>query len=133
MAIISAYPNYHICRSTSPEKLSNSKNKDKDTSDTVKENETSDFVSNFNQLFTAAGAGDLRKCQEIVLRTGFFDFHAFSVGKFTDPKGNSLDAVTIMQVAERMGHTELVKYFKDQEKSKKESISKRKQFTREST
>jgi hypothetical protein len=136
MAIIPVTSSYYICRSFSPEK---------ETLEDHKAEQT-EFTHTFEQLFTAAGDGDLPACKSIVFNKGFFDFKAFSVGRFAAPNGDLLDAVSIIQIAEKHEHTEIVKFFKEQEQeqSKKKashgesslskiplSEEKRKQYYRE--
>lgn len=67
------------------------------------------FLSQFERIFLAAGAGNLDKCKQVV-DEGFRDLHAFSVGRFGTEAGERFN-VSPIEIAKIKGHAHITEYF----------------------
>ncbi len=75
--------------------------------------EDQQFAKLFKKIFVAAAYGSLKNCEKIV-KKGFNDVDAFSIGIFVDQKKKPFNYISPRQVAQMNGNSDIVKYFAQQ-------------------
>lgn len=71
------------------------------------------FVQQFEKIFLAAASGNLQGCQEVV-REGFCDFSAVSVGRYGTNSATYLNNISPIKIANLREHSDIVDYLRQQ-------------------